>query len=207
MNNEENKEITETAEPEVELNDEGVPRPPVDPKNGLYTFLSLLIFAVLYIGYHYVSLSFFSPYTVTFTDFTEEQTAVLCSAARTPVPDGGELSYARISRFTDNNNLYVRYRQIPDEEEFLESVGFEFYPGDDEQRIAVFRDESTDVNYVYADIYYCTEGGDMKIRIYEFEGTRYAEFVCSDYGKEVRSIFRSGEKIRQENVVRRQAED
>lgn len=196
-NNEEAEEVTvpETEE-EVELNDEGVPRPPVDPRNGLYTFLSLLIFAVLYAGYHFVSFNFFSPYTVTLTEFTEEQTAVLCKAVKTPVPEGAQLSYARLSRMTDNNNLYVRYSGITDEDKFLESVGFEYYPADSEERIAVFRDETADVNYVYSQIYYCTEGGDLKLRLYEYEGTKYAEFVFSDYGKPQRRVFKDGERRR-----------
>lgn len=196
-NNEEAEEVTAAdtdTEEEVELNDGGVPRPPVDPRNGLYTFLSLLIFAVLYAGYHLISFNFFTPYTVTLTEFTEEQTAVLCEAVKTPLPDGAQLSYARLSRMTDNDNLYVRYSGIPDEDKFLESVGFEYYPADSEERIAVFRDETADVDYVYSQIFYCTEGGDLKLRLYEYESTKYAEFVFSDYGKPQRRVFKDGER-------------
>lgn len=206
-NNEEEiaEEETESApEEEAELNEDGVPRPPVDPKNGLYTFLSLLIFAVLYAGYHLISFNFFTPYTVTLTEFTEEQTAVLCDAVRTPLPDGAQLSYARLSRFTDNGNMYVRYGGIADEEKFLEAVGFEYYPADEEERIPVFRDETADTGFVYAKIFYCTEGGDLKLRLYELEDVKYAEFVFSDYTKEERRVFKDGEKIRQSEPFSRQ---
>lgn len=52
MREKEEKIVSDTDEVTVdtEENEEGQ-RPPVDPKNGLYTAISLIIFAVCYLGW------------------------------------------------------------------------------------------------------------------------------------------------------------
>lgn len=193
----ENEELTEKEKPEeeVELNDEGQPRPPVDPKNGLYTFLSLLIFAVCYIGYHFVSVNFFSPYYLTKTEFTAEESAALVSAVNIPLPENAVISYGRIGSGIDGDRLHIRYSGIDDEEAFIASAEFDCIPLEEDIRVSVFRDETADVDYVFADTYTDSSDPSRTVMIYEYEGTLCAEYICPDYDKSIRTIFKSGEKF------------
>lgn len=198
----ENTEMTEdiTAEnkepeEEVELNDEGQPRPPVDPRNGLYTFLSLLIFAVCYVGYHFVSINFFTPYYLTKTEFTAAETQVLESTVNIPLPENAVISYGKLGSGVDGDRLHIRYSGIGDEEAFIESAPFDCIPVEEEVRVSIFRDETADVDYVFADTYTDSADPSYTLMVYEYGGTLCAEYISSDYDKPIRNIFKNGEKF------------
>ena len=65
--------MSEENLPVVDKEDEG--RPPVDPKNKLYTVISLLIFAVLYAGWYFIKDNFTLTYALYADSLTESQMA------------------------------------------------------------------------------------------------------------------------------------
>ncbi|MCI5751209.1 MAG: hypothetical protein MR038_01825 [Oscillospiraceae bacterium] len=196
-NTETTEDITENEKPgeEVELNDEGQPRPPVDPRNGLYTFLSLLIFAVCYVGYHFISINFFTPYYLTKTEFTAAEAQVLESTVNIPLPENAVISYGKLGSGVDGDRLHIRYSGIGDEEAFIESAPFDCIPVEEEVRVSIFRDETADVDYVFADTYTDSADPSYTLIIYEYGGTLCAEYIRSDYDKPIRNIFKNGEKF------------
>lgn len=191
------EELTENEKPEeeVELNDEGQPRPPVDPRNGLYTFLSLLIFAVCYVGYHFITVNYFSPYYLTKTEFTVSEEELLESTFNIPLPENAVISYGKIGSGADGDRLHIRYSGIEDEEAFIESAAFDCIPLEEEVRVSVFRDDTADVDYVFADTYTDSADPDCTIMIYEYEGELCAEYIRPDYDKSIRNVFKNGEKF------------
>lgn len=193
----ETTELTENEKPdeEVELNDEGQPRPPVDPRNGLYTFLSLLIFAVCYVGYHFVSVNLFSPYYLTKTEFTETEAQLLESTVNIPLPESAVISYGKIGSGVDGDRLHIRYSGITDEEAFIESAPFDCIPLEEDVRVSVFRDETADVDYVFADTYTDSADPAYTLMVYEYDRTLCAEYIRSDYDKSIRTVFKNGEKF------------
>lgn len=199
-------EIKDTENlPETELNEDGVPRPAPDPKNGLYTVISLLLFAALYIGGKFISENFFVPYTVTLTEFSERSAQILNFEASEIIPESAVLSYARLSYGTDDNRLYLRYELSAREEyeNYLLSESFitENPDGEEiaEERISVYRNEYSDLDYVYGNIYASTEYPDIILRVYENDGRDYAEIIKTKYDSSVRSAFKEGIKIKYEN--------
>ena len=60
--------MSEENLPAVDNEDEG--RPPVDPKNKLYTVISLLIFAVLYAGWYFIKDNFTLTYAL-YAEFSD----------------------------------------------------------------------------------------------------------------------------------------
>ncbi len=199
-------EIKDTENlPETELNEDGVPRPAPDPKNGLYTVISLLLFAALYIGGKLISENFFLPYTVTLTEFSERSAQILDSEASEIIPETAELSYARLSYGTDDNRLYLRYDLSAREEyeNYLLSESFitENPNGEEsaEERISVFRNEYSDLDYVYGNIYASAKYPDIILRVYEYDGRDCAEIIKTKYDSSVRSAFKDGIKIKYEN--------
>lgn len=69
MNDEiKNDELPSEENAQDTENDEDT-RPPVDPKNKLYTFISLLIFAVLYIGWQIIKANVYFSSALYADDF------------------------------------------------------------------------------------------------------------------------------------------
>ncbi|MGN0695446.1 MAG: hypothetical protein ACI4J5_01630 [Oscillospiraceae bacterium] len=194
-NTEDITEESEKPEEEAELNDEGQPRPPVDPRNGLYTFLSLLIFAVCYVGYHFISINFFTPYYLTKTEFTASEAQLLESTVNIPLPENAVISYGKLGSGVDGDRLHIRYSGIGDEDAFIGSAPFDCLPVEEEVRVSVFRDETADVDYVFADTYTDSADPAYTLMIYEYGGTLCAEYIHTDYDKSVRNIFKNGEKF------------
>ncbi|MGN0692798.1 MAG: hypothetical protein ACI4K7_10660, partial [Oscillospiraceae bacterium] len=197
----ESAELTENEKPEeeAELNDEGQPRPPVDPRNGLYTFLSLLIFAVCYVGYHFISINFFTPYYLTKTEFTQSEAQLLESTVNIPLPENAVISYGKLGSGVDGDRLHIRYSGIGDEEAFIESALFDCISVEEDVRVSVFRDESADVDYVFADTYTDSADPTYTLMVYEYDGTLCAEYIRSDYDKSIRTVFKNGEKFTIDN--------
>lgn len=115
--NEKNEELTDKTadvektdgqENEEEIDDEFGPRPPVDPKNKLYTFLSLLIFAACYAGYQFIS-SHYSYRSVMYQSMpqSEELAVMMEEAGIGRLPEGCLFSYARLNKRVDNGYYYA----------------------------------------------------------------------------------------------------
>ncbi|MBQ8568741.1 MAG: hypothetical protein IJ446_05950 [Oscillospiraceae bacterium] len=194
MNETENK----TATPE--LNEDGVPRPAPDPNNGLYTFISLLIFAVLYFGGGFLKTELFTPYSKTAYEFSAEISEVLINETSTPLPQGASISHARLNSTDDplmnGCTLHIWYKNIGDTEEFADMIGFEYGDVITEERTAVYKNDGYDVDYVYADKYISTTDPGLCCLIYEYEDILYAEFRKSEYDPAVRSAFENSPKIK-----------
>lgn len=198
----ENEEIPETnSDEEVELNDEGVPRPKPDPKNGLYTFLSLLIFAVGYAGVNYAKNNFFIPYTKTLTEFSERNASILNSEINYEKANDYDIAYAKILSGTGNDYLTVRY-EIGDKESFGELIADDFFCETDingeniSERIQVYENETMDTDYIYGEVYASSVYPDLTLRVFEKDKKCYAEFIKSEYDKSVKSAFGECDKIK-----------
>lgn len=207
-NNTENKELAKNEkisdisdDEELELNDEGIPRPKPDPKNGLYTFLSLLIFAVLYVGVNFAKDNFFVPYTKTLTEFTERNITILNSEIDYEIMTDYDISYAKLISGTGDDYLTVRY-EIDSEEKFEELISEDFVCETDingenlAERVQVFENETMDTDFIYGVTYASSVYPELTLRIFEKDKKYYAEFVKKDYDKSVKSAFGECEKVK-----------
>ena len=193
----ETKGSASAPETEEELNEDSVPRPKKDPLNWLYTLISLAIFAVGYFGVDYIKSNLFLPYSQTASVFTTETEALLIAETETPLPTGGAfISSARLSSGTDSDLLHVWYKDIGDTEKFADLLGFEYGDVLTSQRCAVFRDESFDETYVFADIYVSVDDPGLSCLVYEYEGSSYAEFRKSVSSSDVKSVFAGCPKVK-----------
>ena len=191
-------------QPDVELNEDGIPRPAKDPLNWLYTVISLAIFAAGYFGIGYLKGNVFVPYARTVTSVPDSARIVLEEAAQTPLPQGAVIERARISSGTDGDLLPIWYRDIGDTEDFSDKLGFPCGDVQDEQRCSVYRSDGFDEDYVFADLYVSTEDPDVMCLVYEYEGHSYAEFRIGNYPGNVKSVFRGVPKVKEpENIHER----
>ena len=173
--------MSEENLPAVDNEDEG--RPPVDPKNKLYTVISLLIFAVLYAGWYFIKDNFTLTYALYANSLTESQMAqVMNELELTELPEGAELSYARMHRNFDSDTLYAEFR-LPDgfteDEDFAEVlIPYEYGNVAEDERFTVYPTPDMNADFVY--------GGD--------DGT-YALFRTDDCDPSVKTAFKDGVKI------------
>ena len=172
--------MSEENLPAVDNEDEG--RPPVDPKNKLYTVISLLIFAVLYAGWYFIKDNFTLTYALYADSLTESQMAqVMNELELTELPEGAELSYARMHRNFDSDTLYAEFR-LPDG--FTEDERFTVYPTPD-----------MNADFVYGDSYVCIDNPMKSCLIYEGDDGTYALFRTDDCDPSVKTAFKDGVKI------------
>ncbi|MBQ5332587.1 MAG: hypothetical protein J6K92_04935 [Oscillospiraceae bacterium] len=183
----------------TEVHDEDEGRPPVDPKNKLYTFLSLLIFAVLYFGWQLIKGNIYFSYALYTETFTpEEQAAVISEISMLSLPDDAELLYARLHRNFDGNCFYAAF-SLPegaeDNEEFPENI-IPFPCGDPERdiRMTVYPNEGVVPDYVYGDCYVNIGDPRMSCMIYEEGGSYTAVFRISGYSGDIGRKLDSWEK-------------
>ena len=183
----------------TEAHDEDEGRPPVDPKNKLYTFLSLLIFAVLYLGWQLIKGNIYFSYALFADSFTpEERAAVISEIPMLSLPEGAELSYARLHRNFDGNCFYAAFslpEELAEDEEFPESF-IPFPCGDPEIdiRMTVYPENGAVPDYVYGDCYVNIGDPRMSCMIYE-DGDRYtAVFRISGYSGDMGRKIDSWEK-------------
>lgn len=168
-------------------------RPPRDPKNGLYTVLSLLIFAVCYIGYRLISANITLVYAL-HEEAPHEQLrkAVYQQMDIGYMPEGAELMYIRLHRNFDEDRLYVSF-SLPDdidEEEFAERyIPYECGNTVIDERFAVYPEPDRKADYVFGDLYVNREDPLTSCLIYEDSGQRIAVFSTDKYDKNISSLF------------------
>lgn len=197
--NEEEKEQTAGAIP-----DEADGRPPVDPKNKLYTVISLLIFAVIYVGGEYVKDNFTLRYALFCDSFTSaEETAITEEVfGDTEIPPGTSLKFARYHRNFDRDCFYAAF-EVPEEyfEDGTEKFAEERLPyavGDPEEdvRLTVFSRPDNVPDFVYGDSYVCIDDPKKSCMIYGGEDGFTAVFQAAGYeGAGVDILRESGVKI------------
>lgn len=198
---EENKENTSPAAEEGNDEDEG--RPPVDPNNKLYTFLSLLIFAVCYTAYQLIKQNFTLAYAVYENDPTEECAKTVYNEVigTEELPEGCELQYIRMHRNFDSGLLYVAV-SLPygDEEEIYELaekyIPYQFGDGAEDERFAVYPYPDMTADYVYGNSYVSIDNPADSCIIYEdYEGFT-AVFRSTDYDRRVREALSDSTRIK-----------
>lgn len=199
MNDEiKNDDITSEEKPAQTENDEDT-RPPVDPKNKLYTFLSLLIFAVLYIGWQLIKANVYFSCAFYSDDFSDaERAAVIDEIPLSQEIEGAELRYARLHRNFDGNSFYAAVF-LPDVSEYeeLADMVIEFPYGDPEfdSRQTVYPDADIIPDYVYGDTYVSTDDPKVSCMIYG-EGDGYvAVFRIADYSGNIKNRVDDWEMI------------
>lgn len=194
---EENKDIMPAPENNGEQEDD---RPPVDPHNKLYTVLSLLIFAVLYVGVQFFKQNFTLAYALYDDAPTpENQTVILREIGMDTLPEGFELQYARLHRNFDGNTLYIAVslpEELSDTEGFAEKyIPYEYGDVVTDERFTIYPDPDMTADYVYGDSYVCVDNPMKSCLIYE-DGSGYtAVFRTDEYDPRVRAVLKDGVKI------------
>ncbi len=196
MDNEKTDITEETGQAQDTAQDKDEGRPPRDPKNGLYTVLSILIFAVCYIGVKLVGANVALVYAVHET----APSAKLAAAAveqfdAKELSESGSLDYVRIHRNFDNDRLYLSFTLYCDTEEAAELVPFEYGDVTEEERFSVLSDGDMHEHPVIGDLYVNNRSPSMSCIIYEDEGNVHALLSTADYDKDIRFMF-EGEKIK-----------
>ncbi len=190
--------MSEENLPAVDKEDEG--RPPVDPKNKLYTVISLLIFAVLYAGWYFIKDNFTLTYALYADSLTESQMAqVMNELELSELPEGAELSYARMHRNFDSDTLYAEFR-LPDgfteDEDFAEAlIPYEYGNVAEDERFTVYPTPDMNADFVYGDSYVCIDNPMKSCLIYEGDDGTYALFRTDDCDPSVKTAFKDGVKI------------
>lgn len=179
-------------------NDEDT-RPPVDPKNKLYTFLSLLIFAVLYIGWQIIKANVYFSFALYADEFSEEEKAAVIGELPLSQEFGGsELRYARLHKNFDGNSFYAAV-SLPDISEYeeLSDTVLTFPYGDPEydSRLTVYPDSDIVPDYVYGDSYVSTDDPRVSCMIYSEDGGYVAVFRIADYSGNIKNRVEGWEKI------------
>ncbi|MDE6594301.1 MAG: hypothetical protein K2K57_14710 [Oscillospiraceae bacterium] len=180
--------------------DEDEGRPPVDPKNKLYTVISLLIFAVGYFGYHYIADNFSleSAYFIE-APAGDEAAAFVREIGWEYLPEGSEFLYARLHKNFDDNALYCAFllpEAIEDPSDFEEYIPFDWAGPVSDERFTIYPEDNMIPDYVYGDSYVYREDPKIRCLIYK-ENDRYtAVFRTTDYGGGVRDIMRRGKIAR-----------
>lgn len=168
--------------------DEG-DRPPVDPKNKLYTVISLLIFAVLYAGWYFIKDNFTLTYALYADSMSAEQLSLIERELEADIPEGAELEYARLHRNFDSDMLYASFRlpqDITDDENFADSlIPYRYGDVDADRQFTVYPDADMTVDYVYGDNYVCVDDPMKSCLIYEDNGETYALFRTNKYDSSV----------------------
>lgn len=198
---EENKENISDTE-ENDLQDEG--RPPVDPNNKLYTFLSLLIFAVCYAAVQFIKQNVTLSYALYEDSPTAECVETVCGdiIGTNKLPAGCEVQYIRIHRNFDNNRIYMSV-SLPvseNEDPDIEGLAKAFIPYDygdilEDERFAVYPYPDMRADYVYGSSFVCINDPAKSCLIYE-DGNGYtAVFIDLKYDSRVREALSDSEKI------------
>lgn len=179
--------------------DEDNPRPPVDPKNKLYTVISLLIFAVLYTGWQLIKDNIALSYSLYKDSFTEkEYELILDSTGYEVLPNGISIKCARINKGFDGNRLYIDlicpsdYANSADEDEYDNIAAvLPFTSGDPEKdvRYMIFPYEDLRTDYVYADAYVDVISPQHMCIVYEYNGETIIQLRLTDYDPSVEKAF------------------
>lgn len=200
-NNSENTAGTEVKEETSP--DEG--RPPVDPHNKLYTVLSLLIFAVLYVGVQFFKANFTLSYAL-YSDIPDRGSlvSVLSEIGMSEVPEGCEFEYARMHKNFDSNLLYVSFAlpedidSMEEAEEFASGlVPYEYGNIAEDERFTLYPDPDMNALYVYGSSIVCIDDPLKRCIVYEDEDSeRYkAVFLTDEYDKGIAIVLSEGVKI------------
>lgn len=195
----EDKEKNDLTEDQAE--DEG--RPPVDPNNKLYTFLSLLIFAVVYIGWQLVKDEFSMVYVLHNSAPSDGCTQIVLREIGMDVfPEDMKVDYFRVSRGFDDNALYISLvlpEEYDDSEDAESIIPYEYGNIVHDERFTIYDEESMDADFVYGDSYVCVEDPKKSVLIYEENDRLVALFRTVDYSSEIVPAMKEGTKINVDN--------
>ncbi|WP_432649859.1 hypothetical protein [Huintestinicola sp.] len=200
MSDEIKKDDMPPEEEVPELNEDGVPRPAPDPKNKLYTFLSLLIFAVLYIGWQLIKGHIYFSCALYSDDFSaEERAAVMSEIPQFDTDLQAELKYARLHKNFDGSSFYAAFSlptETAEDEELIEKL-ISFPCGDPEYdiRMTVYPDPDVIPDYVYGDSYVSTEDPKISCMVYSEGDSCTAVFRIADYSGDIERRIGEWEKI------------
>ena len=190
--------MSEEIMPAADNDDEG--RPPVDPKNKLYTVISLLIFAVLYAGWYFIKENFTIAYALYSDTLSEAQmTQVMNELELSSLPEGAELSYVRLHRNFDSDTLYAEFRLpegFTENEDFAEElIPYEYGNIAEDVRFTVYPTPDMNADFVYGNNYVCIDDPLKSCLIYDGDDGTYALFRTDDYDPAVKAAFSDGTKI------------
>lgn len=183
-----------------ELNEDGVPRPAPDPKNKLYTVISLLIFAVIYIAVSVIknNISFsYMQYLDSFTPWAE--TALLDEMDIEALPESAVIEYARLHKSYGDSVFYVSVL-LPDsfctQEDFPDPIiGFSYGDVVEDSRFTVYPEPDTTPDYIYGDCYVCIDDPDRYVIIYEDSEGVHSVYRCADPDSSAKELFSKCEKL------------
>ncbi|MBP0958011.1 MAG: hypothetical protein J5997_11690 [Oscillospiraceae bacterium] len=200
MSDEIKKDDMQPEEEAPELNEDGVPRPAPDPKNKLYIFLSLLIFAVLYFGWQLIKGNIYFSYALYADVFTaEEKVAVMSEIPQFDTELQAEIKYARLHNNFDGNSFYAAFALPADaaEDEELAEKLISFPYGDPEYdiRMTVYPDPDVIPDFVYGDCYVSTDDPKISCMIYPEDGSCTIVFRIAGYSGDIGRRVAGWEKM------------
>lgn len=199
MSDEIKKDDTTSVKDTSETENNEDSRPPVDPKNKLYTFLSLLIFAVLYIVWQLIKSNVYFSYALYADDFSEEERAAVVGEISMPQGfEGAELRYARLHRNFDGNSFYAAFfiNDISEYEELPDTlITFPYGDPEYDSRLTVYPDPDVIPDYVYGNSYVSTDDPGVRCMIYSENNGYTAVFRIADYTGNIRNRVDNWEKI------------
>ncbi|MBQ3919918.1 MAG: hypothetical protein II695_09600 [Oscillospiraceae bacterium] len=184
--NEEIEEIREDAEK----------RPPRDPKNGLYTFLSVLIFIAGTIIFRLVGDNITLVYALHEGDPGEQlKTAALRQLNIDRLPERSDVLYVRMHRNFDEDRLYlaVRLPDGTDEESFVEEyIPYQCGNPVTDERFAVYPEADAKAHYIFGDRYVSVDDPLTACIIYKENDETVAVFSSAEYDHNISQLFSAG---------------
>ncbi len=175
-------------------------RPPVDPHNKLYTVISLLIFAVVYFGGGYIKDNFTMTYAMYADSWSDaDKTILLREIGMDKLPEGVEAEYARLHRLNGGDTLYIALSvsaELAESESFPDCIiPYEYGNVIYDERFTVYPSADMTADYVYGDLYVCTDDPAESCLIYDNGDGCTAVFTTDDFDGKVKSTFGKGVKI------------
>ena len=207
MQEKEEKIVSDTDEVSVDTEEnEDEQRPPVDPKNGLYTAISLIIFAVCYLGWMLISDSIDQSYSLYSESFNERETEIITDLmGYEAIPEGVTLQSARLNKGFDGNMLYINLScgevtESEDDDTDVIAALLPFQSGDPERDVRygiyVPDEEEIRMDYVYADSYVDISDPTNMCIVYEDGDETVIQLRISSYDSSAaEKAFGSGVKI------------
>lgn len=168
-----------------------------EPKQNyvIYTIISVLLFALLYGSWQFISSRLSRDYemTVNADSFTESQLDVLRNYTEI---NSESIDKITLSRVQNHISIRVYYENIGDAEKFIsDAIKFEYGNEETDVRTEIYPYGNSVPEYVYANRYVNIENPSAECLVYEYNDSCYAEFHSTEVDSEISALFSGAEKV------------
>lgn len=162
----------------------------------IYTIISILLFAVLYMGFQFAKQALLRDYTVTVDGNS------ISSEQLDDIKDYTNFDFDSIEHLilTKENNAFsaeILYN-IGDYSNFAEDHEYYVEDLDGENRLAVYPYGNSVPEYVYSRCFVNADAPDMRCYVYEYNGSNYLKLCFENIPESIKLIFSEHEKIYRE---------